>query len=84
MECDLFFLESAPGDVLILCTDGLSGIVNPQELLFEIVYGGELDTAAERMVTIALERGAPDNVTALVLADDDAVSSHSEVEHGQS
>ena len=84
VECDLFFLESAPGDVLILCTDGLSGIVNPQELLFEIVYGGKLDTAAERMVAIALERGAPDNVTALVLADDDAVSSHSEVEHGQS
>ena len=84
VECDLFFMETEPEDVLILCTDGLSGIVNSQELLFEIVYGGELETAAERMLAIALERGAPDNVTVLVLAGDNAVRSHSEVEHGQS
>ena len=71
VECDLFFLELDPGDVLLLCSDGLSGVVNAQELLFEVVYGGELETAAERMVNIALERGAPDNVTALVVSNDD-------------
>ncbi len=71
VECDLFFRELEPGDVLLLCSDGLSGVVNAQELLFEVVYGGELDTAAERMVNIALERGAPDNVTALILTADD-------------
>jgi protein phosphatase len=71
VECDLFYRDLEMGDVLLLCSDGLSGVVNPQELLFEIVYGGELETAAERMVDIALERGAPDNVTALILAADD-------------
>lgn len=74
VECDLFFRELEPGDVLLLCSDGLSGVVNPQELLFEVVYGGELETAAERMVNIALERGAPDNVTALILTVDDPQS----------
>ena len=74
VECDLFFRDLEPGDVLLLCSDGLSGVVNPQELLFEVVYGGELDTAAERMVNIALERGAPDNVTALILTADDPQS----------
>ncbi len=74
VDCDLFFRDLEPGDVLLLCTDGLSGVVNPQELLFEIVYGGELETAAERMVNIALERGAPDNVTALILTADDPQS----------
>ena len=74
VECDLFFRELEPGDVLLLCSDGLSGVVNPQELLFEVVYGGELETAAERMVNIALERGAPDNVTALILTADDPQS----------
>ena len=64
-------LEIEPGDVLLLCSDGLSGVVNAQELLFEVVYGGELETAAERMVNIALERGAPDNVTALIMTADD-------------
>ena len=71
VECDLFFRDLEPGDVLLLCSDGLSGVVNAQELLFEIVYGGELETAVERMVNIALERGAPDNVTALLLTADD-------------
>ena len=71
VECDIFFRELEPGDVLLLCSDGLSGIVNAQELLFEVVYGGELETAAERMVNIALERGAPDNVTALILTADE-------------
>ncbi len=74
VECDLFFRELEPGDVLLLCSDGLSGVVNAQELLFEVVYGGEIETAAERMVNIALERGAPDNVTALILANDDPQS----------
>jgi protein phosphatase len=68
--CDIFREELEPGDVLLLCTDGLSGIVNPQELLFEIAYGGELETAAKRMMDIALERGAPDNVTLILLSVD--------------
>ena len=71
VDCDLFFRDREPGDVLLLCSDGLSGVVNAQELLFEVVYGGELETAAERMVNIALERGAPDNVTALIMTADD-------------
>ena len=68
--CDIFREELEPGDVLLLCTDGLSGIVNPQELLFEIAYGGDLDSAAKRMMDIALERGAPDNVTLVLLSVD--------------
>lgn len=82
VECDLFFQDILPGDVLLLCTDGLSGVVNPQELLFEIVYGGELETAVQRMVNIALEWGAPDNVTALILAAEQPEQSNSEDKHG--
>lgn len=67
VKCDLFFHTMTDGDKLLLCSDGLSGIVSQQELLFEIVYGGELDTAVQRMVDISLERGAPDNVTAVLL-----------------
>ena len=68
--CDVFREELEPEDILLLCSDGLSGIVNAQELLFEIAYGGELETAADRMMEIALERGAPDNVTLILLSAD--------------
>ncbi len=68
--CDVFREELEPGDILLLCSDGLSGIVNAQEMLFEIAYGGELETAADRMMGIALDRGAPDNVTLILLSAD--------------
>ena len=68
--CDVFREKLEPGDILLLCSDGLSGLVNAQELLFEIAYGGELETAADRMMAIALERGAPDNVTLILLSAD--------------
>ena len=68
--CDVFREKLEPGDILLLCSDGLSGIVNAQELLFEIAYGGELETAADRMMGIALDRGAPDNVTLILLSAD--------------
>ena len=68
--CDVFREELEPGDILLLCSDGLSGIVNAQEMLFEIAYGGELETAAYRMMWIALDRGAPDNVTLILLSAD--------------
>ena len=68
--CDVFREKLEPGDILLLCSDGLSGIVNAQEMLFEIAYGGELETAADRMMGIALDRGAPDNVTLILLSAD--------------
>jgi len=80
VECDIFHHELEPGDVVLLCTDGLSGIVSAQELLFEIAYGDDIETAVRRMVNIALERGAPDNVTALLIADLGAQEAQSEVE----
>lgn len=80
VECDIFHQDLEPGDVVLLCTDGLSGVVSAQELLFEIAYGEDIGTAVQRMVDIALERGAPDNVTALVIADPDTQAAQSEVE----
>ncbi len=66
---DIFEVELAEKDCLLFCTDGLSNIVNPQELLFELIHGGQIETAAARMMKIALGRNAPDNVTVVVLAE---------------
>ncbi len=68
IECDFFHITLAEGDTLILCSDGLSSQLNPQEILFEILYGGEIETAARRLLDITLARGAPDNVTIIVMS----------------
>lgn len=64
---DLFELERTEGSVLLLCSDGLSNVVTDPELLYEIIHGGDLETCCRRLLDIAVSRGAPDNVTAVLI-----------------
>jgi protein phosphatase len=64
---DCFYQTMLPGDYLLLCSDGLSNIINEQEILYEVIHGGEDDACCQRLVDIALERGAPDNVTVVLI-----------------
>ena len=67
IRADLYEKELQPGDFLLLCSDGLSNIVTDQELLYEVIHGGEPSDCCRRLVDITLSRGAPDNVTAVLL-----------------
>ena len=64
---DCFRQPMAPGDFLLLCSDGLSNIVTDQEMLYEVIHGGEPDSCCQRLLDIALQRGASDNVTAVLI-----------------
>jgi protein phosphatase len=65
VELDLFDLVVQPGDRVLVCSDGLSGVVSPEEI--ENTLGqGDLDQAADALVQRALDAGAPDNVTCIV------------------
>lgn len=64
---DCFRQPLAPGDYLLLCSDGLSNIVTEQEMLYEVIHGGEDETCCQRLLEIALNRGAPDNVTVVLV-----------------
>lgn len=67
LMADCFRRALAPGDYLLLCSDGLSNIVTEQEMLYEVIHGGEADTCCQRLLDIALHRGAPDNVTVVLV-----------------
>lgn len=64
---DCFRQPMAPGDYLLLCSDGLSNIVTEQEMLYEVIHGGEAAACCQRLLDIALHRGAPDNVTVVLI-----------------
>ena len=66
-ECDTFVCALRAGEFLLLCTDGLSGMVTDQELLFEVIHGNNPDTCLDRLLEIAKAQGAPDNVTAVLM-----------------
>jgi len=59
---DFFELKAQPGDIILLCSDGLSNLLSEKELR-DILRTYTLDEAADRFLELALERGAPDNVT---------------------
>lgn len=67
VQPDLFALPLQPGDVLLLCSDGLSNLVLPTELAAAFAAGAPLGPAVDRLLRLALERGAPDNVTAVAV-----------------
>ncbi|MGI5963079.1 MAG: Stp1/IreP family PP2C-type Ser/Thr phosphatase [Lawsonibacter sp.] len=64
---DCFCQPMQPGDYLLLCSDGLSNVVTDQEMLYEVIHGGETSTCCQRLLDIALRRGAPDNVTVVLV-----------------
>lgn len=65
--CDLFHLELEREDTLLACTDGLTNLLDDQEILFEIVYDEDRQRCCQRLLKIALDRGAPDNVTCVLM-----------------
>lgn len=65
-EPDLDILEVRPGDRLLLCSDGLSGVVSNDTLRDTLINQRDLGQAADELVELALRGGAPDNVTVVV------------------
>ena len=65
--CDVFHQSVAKGDYLLLCSDGLSNMMDDQEILFEVVHGVNKQHCCQRLLNIAKNRGAPDNVTSVLI-----------------
>ncbi len=66
-KADLFEEPCVEGEYLLLCTDGLSNLVSDQEILYEVIHGGAQEDCCKRLLETALQRGAPDNVTVILL-----------------
>ena len=68
VECDLYTAVLRQGDCILLCSDGLTNHLADQELLFEVIHGVRKQDCCQRLLGIAKERGAPDNVTVVLIA----------------
>ena len=68
VECDLFHHKVDRGDYLLLCSDGLSNMMDAQEILFEVVHGFNKQLCCQRLTDIAKNRGGPDNITSILIA----------------
>jgi serine/threonine protein phosphatase PrpC len=65
VEPDVTRLDTPPGSRLLLCSDGLSNMVDP-EAIGELLGTGDAEKACDALVEEALDRGGIDNVTVIV------------------
>lgn len=66
LELDVITGPAAPGDVFVICSDGLTNHLHDGEIL-ECASGRNTQAACEVMLELALERGGLDNVTVVVV-----------------
>jgi protein phosphatase len=64
---DLFHETLEKGTYLLLCSDGLTNLLDDQEILFEVIHGADKQACCQTLVEIAKHRGAPDNVTCVLV-----------------
>lgn len=66
LELDAVVDQWQAGDVFLLCSDGLYGVVGDDEIAATL-QTGEIDDVAPRLIETCLARGAPDNVTVVLV-----------------
>jgi serine/threonine protein phosphatase PrpC len=55
-----------PGDIFLLASDGLTRLVGAEELL-AVLSANSLEAAADYLIELSLQRGAPDNVSLVIV-----------------
>jgi serine/threonine protein phosphatase PrpC len=80
VQVDTFTHTARDGDVYLLCSDGLSGMVSDEEMARIVGEASSLDDAARALVDAANENGGKDNITAVLfrVAEDEGAEPDSE------
>ena len=66
-EVDVAVIELKVADCLLLCSDGLSGVVPPDRIAQILAEGADLKATCRALVAAANAAGGPDNITVAIL-----------------
>jgi protein phosphatase len=67
VEFDLFTYKLQVGDRLLLCSDGLSDVVEPTQIRNVLLQVRNPHQAARKLIAVANQQGGPDNITVIVV-----------------
>jgi len=75
VDVDLFERDWNIGDILVLCSDGLHGAVDEEDIISVLSTNRSLDNMCDLLVQLALDNGGTDNITVILirLEEEDAV-----------
>ncbi len=68
IEVDMHRFDWMPGDVILLCTDGLSGLIDADQILHIVDSSQHLEEASHTLIHQALDAGGYDNITLALIA----------------
>ncbi|TDC54170.1 serine/threonine-protein phosphatase [Jiangella ureilytica] len=63
---DYSIIDVQPGDRVLICSDGLSDVVTDREIEETLARARTVEDAADRLIAMTLDAGAPDNVTVVI------------------
>lgn len=66
LEIDAIVDEAMPGDLFLICSDGLHGVLSGGEIAAILAQDGRI--SPEALIAACIERGAPDNVSVIVVS----------------
>ena len=67
VEADVYEIQPLPGDLILMCSDGLTDMLDDEEIHGKVLEGGSPDEICSRLVDQANERGGADNITVVVV-----------------
>jgi PPM family protein phosphatase len=66
VDVDTFLVETKPGDLFLICSDGLTSMVPEEEILETLRGSPSLEQAAKALVKAANKQGGEDNITVII------------------
>ena len=66
VEVDTWTYSARPGDVVLLCSDGLTSMISEEQIADILAEESDLDLAAARLIDGANEAGGRDNITVIL------------------
>ena len=67
VDVDIFEVELLEGDKILLCSDGLSNMIDDKEIYDIISKSESLETAVDTLIETANEKGGTDNISAILI-----------------
>jgi protein phosphatase len=62
-----YTVQPRSGEVILLCSDGLHGVVEPNTISGALAGNGSLESKCWKLIDAAKQAGGPDNITAVLL-----------------
>ena len=67
VDVDLFERVWTPGDILVICSDGLHGSVEEDDMITVLSSGRSLESMCDVLIQLALDNGGTDNITVILV-----------------